>query len=549
MVPDADNIPLINDDSREHKVTLKERLTSCRWHVGYVTCLTLACTMLLRINMSMVVVCMNPPNMTSLVVVNGTNYTVVDDYMKYYVEWDSTMEGLLISGNYIGQMITALVLGTMSGRYSSKYIIASMISVMAVSSVLTPAFVFVSDYIVLVLRIIVGMATSGLEPCATQLLSNWAPLNERAQMMVLVETARSLGGMMNYILAGLLCSIPLFGGWPFIFFVFSGLNLLVLILWACLVYDAPSIHPRISTTEKNYIHLHKASVAQNKTLHIPWLQVISSKAVWGCVLGFLTYGFLFISLAICLPLYFEQVLELDSTLNGFASALPFLGRIVGAIIFGYIADWIFCKQWLSITNLRKVFQVTGLIGSAPFLIWITYLGKDDAILAVVLMVVYWFILTAMNSGFRVNFADIAPRYAGLLNGICMCLNGFISIFVPIIVTAITPNGTKEEWRAVFYGCVGVSVVGAVVFVVLASGEEQEWAKDQTSDSNLAITDAGNKSIDFNPSTTTDESAPLTFNRLKENTDGKYLTRYTRDGQVFVQQLELLDDIWSLVAGN
>ncbi|XP_069117354.1 uncharacterized transporter slc-17.2-like [Argopecten irradians] len=513
MSNDTENIRLIV--TKKHKVTLKERLTSCRWQVGYVTCLTLACTMLIRMNMSMVVVCMNPPNMTSTVVINGSNVTVLDDYMKYYVEWDSTMKGLLISGNYIGQVATALTLGSMSGRYSGKYIIATMVLIISLSTAITPGFVFVSEYIVLALRIIVGMATSGLEPCATQLLSNWAPLQERAQMMVLVETARSVGGMANYILAGLLCSIPAIGGWPFIFFVFSGMNLLVLLLWAFMVYDAPNIHPRITASERLYIISQKPSVEQKKSLHIPWLQLLTSKAVWGCVLGFITYGLLFISLAICLPLYFEQVLELDPTLNGFVSALPFVGRIFGAILFGYIADWIFSKRWLSITNLRKMFQVIGLVGAAPFLIWITYLEKDDAPLAVVLMVIYWFILTAMNSGFRVNFADIAPRYAGLLNGICMFLNGFISVFVPIIITAITPNGTAEEWRVVFYGCVGVSIIGALVFVLLASGEEQEWAKEHgvTRDADIIVT---NKSITDNGSvhkaSLTSESTPLIDNR-------------------------------------
>ncbi|XP_021379747.1 uncharacterized transporter slc-17.2-like isoform X2 [Mizuhopecten yessoensis] len=475
----------------------------------------MACTMLMRMNMSMVVVCMTPPNITTFAVVNGTIVTVADSNLKYYVQWDSTMEGLLISGNYIGQVATALILGTMSGRYSGKYIIASMVLIMAVSTAITPGFVFVSDYIVLALRIIVGMATSGLEPCATQLMSNWAPLEERAQMMVLTETARSFGGMANYILAGLLCAIPILGGWPFIFFVFGGLNVLVLIFWALLVYDTPNIHPRITASERDYINLHKAPVVLDKALRIPWVQLIASKAVWGCVLGFLTYGILFITLAICLPLYFEQVLELDPTMNGLVSSLPFIGRIFGSIMFGYLADWLYSKKLISITNVRKVFQVTGLVGAAPFLIWISYLGKDDAVLAVVLLVVYWFIVTAMNSGFRVNFADIAPRFAGLLNGICMCLNGFISIFVPILITAITPNGTAEEWRLVFYGCVGVSVVGAVVFILLASGEEQEWAKDPAFTRNVDIKVTGNDNAVFENDygvSTKDETTQHTCNK-------------------------------------
>lgn len=37
------------------------------------------------------------------------------------------------------------------------------------------------------------------------------------------------------------------------------------------------------------------------------------------------------------------------------------------------------------------------------------------------------------------------------------------------------QGTAEEWRRVFFVCVGLAVVGAILYSILADGELQSWA--------------------------------------------------------------------------
>lgn len=54
--------------------------------------------------------------------------------------------------------------------------------------------------------------------------------------------------------------------------------------------------------------------------------------------------------------------------------------------------------------------VTGMVLSAPFLIWMSYMGPDERTSAVILLVTYWTVQSLNNSGFRVNHIDIAPRY-------------------------------------------------------------------------------------------------------------------------------------------
>ena len=39
------------------------------------------------------------------------------------------------------------------------------------------------------------------------------------------------------------------------------------------------------------------------------------------------------------------------------------------------------------------------------------------------------------------------------------------------------QGTREEWQVVFAICIAVGLGGAILFVILGDGKEQEWAKD------------------------------------------------------------------------
>ncbi|XP_060073439.1 uncharacterized transporter slc-17.2-like [Ylistrum balloti] len=498
MSKSTEQTPLLKDDkSKEYKFTLLEKYTSCRWQVGIIAALAMSCSILLRLNMSMVVVCMKPGNLTITVEQNGTNVTYRDPYLDNYVYWDSTMEGLLISGYYMGQVFTSLIFGNLTGRISGKKLILFLTFIMIVTSFVTPALTFVSPWVVLATRVVIGIATGGLEPCGTQLLSNWAPLPERAQMMSITEQANSIGGIGNFLLSGFICNIPVLGGWPFVYYIYGGVNVVAMTLWVFLVYDKPNLHPWIKPSESEYINSHRTK-SHGKPLKVPWLKMLTSGPVWACVIGYVTSGIMFMVMAVCLPLYIEQVLKFDVATNGLVSALAFVGRFLGALVFGRLSDLFFTKRWLSLTAIRKTCHVCGLMGSVPIIIWISFLGENDRVLAVILMTLYWFTLTCMNSGFRVNPADIAPRFAGVINGMCIFLNSVFSLFVPLLVAAATPNGTSDEWQIVFYGCVGVSVVGAVLFFVLASAEEQEWAKDpeQNRDVMIKVTGNNNNAIDF-----------------------------------------------------
>ena len=82
---------------------------------------------------------------------------------------------------------------------------------------------------------------------------------------------------------------------------------------------------------------------------------------------------------------------------------------MGSSFFSYAVSHTFYFNTCTL-GFRYSRNVSGMIISSPFLIWMSYMGPDERTKAVVLLVSYWTIQSVNNSGFRVNHIDIAPRY-------------------------------------------------------------------------------------------------------------------------------------------
>ncbi|VDM65842.1 unnamed protein product [Strongylus vulgaris] len=54
-----------------------------------------------------------------------------------------------------------------------------------------------------------------------------------------------------------------------------------------------------------------------------------------------------------------------------------------------------------------------------------------------------------------------------------CLAGIVS---PMVTSALTPNGTQEEWQSVLWVTAAILGIGTLIFTLFASGEVQDWAK-------------------------------------------------------------------------
>ncbi|XP_048762951.1 sodium-dependent phosphate transport protein 1-like isoform X1 [Ostrea edulis] len=459
-----------------------DKYLSCRWVVTYMCCLVFAVLPMLQNCLAMVLVCMES-NYREIDQLKYSQLNVTDNLTVFQEQsiWNIRLEGdvrsQLLSAEFYAFPFSPLIGGYLSGRFSAKNIILVIIILLIASSSLTPIVLTINPYIAIGLRCIVGLSFGGLHASLTELLSKWAPLNERAQIVSTAMAGLLLGLILNYSASGFICTIPVHNGWPFIMYIFSFCCLVVIIPWFLLVYDSPYKHPRITPSEIEIIRYRRRDSTVAKMSRPPWLGILRSGPFWGLLCVNMSHAFIATTVGTYLPLYLNDVLHFDVTSNGLISSLPQVARFLSSIIGGRISDFLITREILSTTVVRKMFQTTGNILSVPFLIGLSYMDSSQATYAVILVVLFWFVQSLNTCSFRVNQIDIAPRFAGVLTGMTGTMAYVAALLSPIVTFELTKNRTQKEWQVVFFISSGVSVFCALVFLVLGSGLEQSWAKD------------------------------------------------------------------------
>ena len=162
------------------------------------------------------------------------------------------------------------------------------------------------------------------------------------------------------------------------------------------------------------------------------------------------------------------------------AALPHLVMTIIVPFGGQLADWLRKKEYLSTTNVRKIFNCGGFGGEALFLLVVGYTKSDTA--AIVGLVFAVGCSGFAISGFNVNHLDIAPRYASILMGISNGVGTFSGMICPIVTEQITKNHASKnilqyEWSHVFLIASSVHVFGVIFYAIFASGELQPWAEE------------------------------------------------------------------------
>ncbi|VDL78084.1 unnamed protein product [Nippostrongylus brasiliensis] len=161
---------------------------------------------------------------------------------------------------------------------------------------------------------------------------------------------------------------------------------------------------------------------------------------------------------------------------GILSAIPYIAYFVVINVGGVLADFIRSRKILGTLNTRRAAMLIALLGQGMFLVLSGYCGCGQEALVIVFITAGMAISGLQYSGFVVNYLDIAPSFSGTIMGMgntISCLAGIVS---PMVTSALTPNGTQEEWQGVLWLTAGILTAGALIFAIFASGEVQTWAK-------------------------------------------------------------------------
>lgn len=385
--------------------------------------------------------------------------------------WDSKTQGWLLGAFFFGYLFTQIPGGYLSGHYGGSIFLGSGVLGTAALTMLTPLAAKMGIYWLFALRALEGFGEGVTFPAMMAMWARWAPPLERSRLMTLSGSGGNFGAFVALPLTGYICQTL---GWPAVFYLCGGAGCLWAVFWFAFVSNDPRTHRRISEEERDYII---NSIGPQGTGHgwsVPVLPMLLSLPLWTIIITQMCSNWSYYTLLTSLPTYMNDIMHFDIQSNGFLSALPYLGAWLFSMLSGVAADRLIERKVFSITVVRKLFTLIGLLSAAAFLVAVSYAGCSH-ILTVTFLTLSTTIGGVTAAGVYMNQIDIAPRYAGLLLGITNTFGTIPGVMAPIATGYFTEDRTLAGWRKVFWIAAGINVAGAVVFTIFGTGKIQPWA--------------------------------------------------------------------------
>jgi len=402
--------------------------------------------------------------------------------------WSPETIGYVDASFFWGYIITQLPGGFLASRFPANRLFGTAIFLSSCLNLLIPAATILDPKAVIVVRVMQGLVEGVTYPACHGIWRWWAPPLERSRLATLAFCGSYGGAVLGMPVSGYLAMGI---GWYAPFYFYGCAGIIWYMLWLWLSFEKPAKHPSISPREQLYIEksLGDSKAKQPTIRSTPWFKVFTSLPVWAIIVANFARSWTFYLLLITQPKYFKEVFDMNVAEGSTLAALPHLIMTIIVPLGGQLADYLRRNEYMTTTNVRKLFNCGGFGGEALFLVVVGM--TRDRFTAVLALVIAVGCSGFAISGFNVNHLDIAPRYASILMGISNGVGTFSGMICPITTEQITKNHKdmdtiEAEWQTVFLIASSIHAFGVIFYACFASGEVQEWAKAPPEDETMEM---------------------------------------------------------------
>ncbi|XP_060534236.1 sialin [Cylas formicarius] len=430
------------------------------------------------INMAIVAMVEEPPkvdtNLTHeycFVIEEVSNNTAPVDYGGT-LQWSGSIQSYVLASFYWAYIVSQVVGGLATQKLGTKRVFGYAQLATASCSLCIPWAAETHYGLVIALRFVQGFASGLTWPAMYALVGHWIPVPERSRFMSSFQ-GFSIGIGITYPLCGFLIAHL---GWQSVFYTTGSIGVIWCVIWYLLAFDSPETHPRISLREQQYIRENTVNTYENSRQQaVPWKSILMSMPAWS--IGITTFGRIWVHYTFIIsgPTYMKKILGFSIEKNGLLSGAPFVCSYVASVFFCYIADKLVTKEYLSLTNVRKLMTALSQVVPGVLVLLISYLGCD-----VELVLVVWFtavtLITASYAGAMANVVDIAPNFAGPVLAFAQTIHMSASFLSPLANFQMLDeqDHLMSSWRMVFYVSCFVACITYVFFQIWGTGEIQPW---------------------------------------------------------------------------
>nr|XP_035968179.1 probable small intestine urate exporter isoform X6 [Halichoerus grypus] len=303
----------------------------------------------------------------------------------------------------------------------------------------------------------------------------WAPSLEKSQLVNIALSGELMGSFITLLVGGFLCQTK---GWPSIFYIFGGIGCACSFLWFPLAYDDPTIHPFISTGEKEYIVCSLAQQDCSPGWSLPIKAMIKSLPLWGILVFYFTGFWTFNILMVYIPTYISSVLQANLRDSGILSALLLGVGFISTILSGLLADFLHSRKIFRLVTIRKLSTAIGVLVPSVVLVSL-YWVRSSVSTSVGLLALCYAATTFCQTGALINFLDIAPRFTSFLRGLSQVFGHVSGAISSTVAGFVISQDSEFGWRNVFLISVSINMSGLVFYLIFSQAKVQDWATEQT----------------------------------------------------------------------
>jgi len=401
--------------------------------------------------------------------IDRVNISVAIIPMQNQFGWSESQVGLILGSFYAGYMVSMTLGGYLADKYGGKKVLGYGLLLWSFFTVITPAFAYSGLWLLILIRVLMGLGEGITFPSWHAIYARWIPFNERTRSIAITNSGISVGTVFGYIVAAIIISRY---SWEWVFYSFGILGIFWYFFWQRNVTSYPEDHKSISSEELDYII--KEAPSKETPPKIPLSKLIKNQPFLAIAIATFCNNWALYTFLSYLPRYVNDPLstgglgiELDSSLFIYLILIPSVVSVFALLFGGILADSLI-KRGFKVITVRKTVNTIGFFGSSIFLILIPF--QDSLVNILVLLCLVNTCSGICQGGFGVNHADLGPKYTGSLVGMAGSIGMIAAIFSPIVAGYVLEF--SNSWNLIFYVCSGILVMGGLYYLIFASAEKQ-----------------------------------------------------------------------------
>lgn len=378
--------------------------------------------------------------------------------------------GAISSFFFLGYAISQIPAGLIISKKGTRTIVS--VAILGFSIVTFLMGHVVSAIMLLVLRLLLGLAEGPAPVGMTTTINSWFPRREKATATGLYIASTQFAPIIAPIAAAVLATNF---GWRSVFLWFALPGILMAGVWFLVVRGTPEESSHVSKAELEEIRNDESGSEQSagqKSLGLldkiiryqpvatldTNAKVLRSWGIWGDMLAYFFMNNVLYGMLTWIPSYLTVARHYSIIKMGFVAAAPSVGGLIGAVIGGWVSDKIFLgrrKPTMLLTALATAIMMVVLIRAPQNTAAVT----ASLMLAGFFLNIGWPCFTAYPMGITsrdtYSFAISLVNSGGNLGG----------FFAPIIIGALL-DAFHNNYNIAFLYFVAVLILGFVLILSL-----------------------------------------------------------------------------------